>query len=83
MPIEPAKMHAAIAEICRRYGMQYWIWMPATVDLEDNDARSELLDVFEETFAGTQYLTGVFVPRRGPWRSHPAPHAAVSATMHL
>lgn len=66
MPIEPAQMHAAIADICRRYGMQYWIWVPATVDLEDEDARSGLLDKFEETVAGTQYLTGVFVPGGDP-----------------
>lgn len=66
MPVDPKKMHWHIADICERYGMQYWIWMPATVDLEDADARSKLLDDFEDVFKGCDHLTGVFVPGGDP-----------------
>jgi hypothetical protein len=66
MPVSPETMHRAMGDICKRYGMQYWIWMPATVDLEDSEARVELLDAFEDMFRGCDHLTGVFVPGGDP-----------------
>jgi hypothetical protein len=66
MPVSPATMHREMADICKRYGMQYWIWMPATVDLNDPDERAKLLDEFEAVFRGCEHLTGVFVPGGDP-----------------
>lgn len=66
MPVTEAKMHAEMSNICRRYGLQYWVWVPALADLENEAERSELLDVFERMFKGCSHLTGAFVPGGDP-----------------
>jgi hypothetical protein len=34
MPVPPAEMNIHISEICAAYGIENWIWTPATCDLK-------------------------------------------------
>src|SRR5690242_294082 len=38
------EMNKAIGEICHRYGLDYWLWLPAEFDLHDTGKRTRLLD---------------------------------------
>ena len=65
------QMNRAIGEICRRYGMDYWVWVPATFDLKDAAKRAEYLARFREFSADTPTLSGVFFPGGDPGSNPP------------
>lgn len=71
MKVPRREMTRAMSEICTRYGMDYWVWTPATVNLKDAAARNKLLVKFEEVFADAPSLTGVFVPGGDPGSNAP------------
>ncbi len=71
MAIPPAEMHRRMSEICARYGMAYWLWMPAEVDLRDAQKRAKLLKENEALYRGCSHLTGVFVPGGDPGDNPP------------
>ena len=64
-------MHRRVSEICARYGMAYWLWMPANIDLRDSAKRAGLLKKNEAIFRGCAHLTGVFVPGGDPGDNAP------------
>jgi hypothetical protein len=64
-------MNRAIGEICRRYGMDYWVWVPATFDLKDATRRAEYLARFREFSTDTPTLSGVFFPGGDPGSNPP------------
>lgn len=65
------EMNRAIAEICRRYGLDYWVWTPVSVDLNDKDRAARLLEEFSEVFRESPALAGVFVPGGDPGHNPP------------
>jgi hypothetical protein len=67
------EMNRAISLICRRYGMDYWVWWPVDFDLRDahGKRRAQMLVSFEEFLRGTSELTGVFVPGGDPGDNPP------------
>jgi hypothetical protein len=65
------EMNRAIGEICRRYGMDYWVWVPATFDLKDAAKRAEYLARFREFSTDTPTLSGVFFPGGDPGSNPP------------
>ena len=71
MAVPPTEMHRSLSRICARYGMAYWLWMPATVDLNDAKKRAELLRNNEVILRGCSHLTGVFVPGGDPGDNAP------------
>lgn len=71
MPVPPDQMHRRMSEICARYGMQYWLWMPASVDLGNPTKRAALLEKNQEIYRGCDHLTGVFVPGGDPGDNPP------------
>lgn len=71
MKVPRREMNRAMSEICQRYGLDYWVWTPATVDLKDAAARGKLLAQFEELFADVPSLAGVFVPGGDPGSNEP------------
>lgn len=71
MKIPRKEMNRAMTEICRKYGLDYWVWTPADIDLKDAAKRAALLDKFDEMFAGSRVLTGVFVPGGDPGSNPP------------
>src|SRR5262249_38681328 len=50
MPLPRAVMSRKLSEICERYEMDYWIWVPADFDLRDNAKRAEHLEKHEALF---------------------------------
>jgi hypothetical protein len=67
------EMNRAMSLICRRYGMDYWIWLPVEFDLKDPGGKrsSSMLKWFEQYLRDTPELTGVFVPGGDPGHNPP------------
>jgi hypothetical protein len=71
MAVPPAEMHRSLSEICARYGMAYWLWRPAAIDLKDAKKRAKLLQENEAIYRGCSHLTGVLVPGGDPGDNAP------------
>lgn len=65
------EMNRAMSDICDRYGLEYWVWVPADFDLKNTALRSQSLDRYKEFFRDTKQLTGVFFPGGDPGRNPP------------
>jgi hypothetical protein len=64
-------MNRAIGEICDRYGLDYWVWAPADIDLKDTQRRTQELERYAEFFRDTPTLTGIFFPGGDPGHNPP------------
>ena len=71
MKVPRREMNRAISEICDRYGLDYWVWVPADFDLADQALRRQMLDRYEELFRDCRELTGIFFPGGDPGRNPP------------
>lgn len=71
MKVSRREMNRAMSGICRKYGLDYWVWTPADVDLADKAKRDALLEKFDEVFDDSATLTGVFVPGGDPGHNPP------------
>lgn len=71
MKVSRREMNRALSGICKKYGLDYWVWTPADVDLADKAKRNELLAKFDEVFDDSATLTGVFVPGGDPGHNPP------------
>ena len=65
------EMNRIIGQISRRYGLDYWAWIPADFDLNDGVKRAALLARCEEFFRDTPELTGIFFPGGDPGKNAP------------
>lgn len=65
------EMNRAIGEICQRYGLNYWVWVPADFDLRDEARRREMLAKCDQFFHDTPELTGFFFPGGDPGSNPP------------
>jgi len=70
--LAPEVMNIKISEICRDYGMDYWIWTPAEYDLKDTEKRSADLKQYEEFFKKVPRLNDIFFPGGDPGHNHPS-----------
>lgn len=59
-------MNRAMSEICRRYGLDYWAWIPVEFDLKDTARREQMLAQCKEFFTDSPELTGIFFPGGDP-----------------
>lgn len=66
MPLSRAEMNRRVSAICAKYGIQYWLWMPADFDLRDARARDDALAAFERLSNDTPRLDAIFVPGGDP-----------------
>lgn len=71
MKVPRREMTHAMSEICRRYGLDYWVWTPADFDLHNAAKRAALLERFDELFTDSVTLTGIFVPGGDPGDNPP------------
>ena len=71
MKVPRREMNRNIGEICDRYGLDYWVWIPADFDLKDSARRTQLLDQSEELFRDTKTLTAVSFPGGDPGSNPP------------
>jgi hypothetical protein len=75
MTVTRAAMNLKLSEICAKYGLEYWLWMPVmehreeqegTVALETEEERQALLDQWEKLYSELPRLDGVFIPSSDP-----------------
>ena len=71
MKFSRRQMNRAIGEICNRYGLDYWVWLPAEFDLKNNALRAKLLDDSEQFFRDTPTFTAVSFPGGDPGDNPP------------
>ncbi len=71
-PVPRDEMTRAVSDICARYGLEYWLWVPADFDLLDTARRSEALDRIEAMARDLPRLDAIFVPGGDPGHN-PAP----------
>jgi hypothetical protein len=71
MKVPRAEMNHAIGEICQRYGLDYWAWVPADFSLKDEVRRAQLLKQCEEFFRATPVFTGFTFPGGDPGDNPP------------
>lgn len=71
MKVPRREMNRAIGEICKRYGLDYWVWIPADFDLNDKALRAAFLGRCDEFFKDTPELTGIFFPGGDPGKNSP------------
>lgn len=64
-------MNREMSKICQRYGLEYWVWVPADFHLQDTAKRRAFLQRFEEMAAESVELSGVFVPGGDPGDNPP------------
>lgn len=70
--VSRAEMNRAMGESCRKYGVAYWVWTPATVDLKDPAARAGHLKEHEAFYQNTPNLDAIFVPGGDPGDNDPS-----------
>ena len=71
MKVSRREMNREMSRICQRYGLEYWVWVPADFDLHHAAERAEFLQRFEEMAGESVELTGVFVPGGDPGDNPP------------
>ncbi|MGC9054456.1 MAG: alpha-glucuronidase family glycosyl hydrolase, partial [Candidatus Hydrogenedens sp.] len=71
MPVSRREMNRAISEICKKYGLDYWVWTPADFDLNDKEKREDMLKRHEELYKDCPVITGVFFPGGDPGDNPP------------
>ncbi len=71
MKISRREMNREISRICKKYTIEYWIWLPADFELKEAPKRATFLKRFEEMVAETPQLDGVFVPGGDPGDNSP------------
>lgn len=69
--ISPEEMNVKMSEICNSYDIEYWVWTPATVDLQDMELRREQLELHETNYKKVPRLDNIFFPGGDPGHNHP------------
>lgn len=65
-PVPRDVMTRAVSEICARYGLEYWLWIPADFDLGETSRRDEALARIEAMARDLPRLDAIFVPGGDP-----------------
>jgi hypothetical protein len=55
-------MNRNISEICKQYGLEFWMWSPGRFHLTDEEMRDKVLRTAEVTYSGLPRVDGVFFP---------------------
>lgn len=71
MPLDRLTMNRRMSEICRDYGLDFWVWTPAVFNLEEAEERAAHLDEHEQMYATVPTLTAVFFPGGDPGANPP------------
>ena len=71
MRVARDEMNIAIGEICQRYDLAYWIWVPALFDLGDAERRAKELEHHDAFFEACPRLDAFFFPGGDPGNNPP------------
>src|SRR5262245_55243520 len=66
MKVPRPEMNLAMAEICARYDVDYWLWVPVEFKLPDPEKQQAFLKQQEELYRECRRLDAVFVPGGDP-----------------
>lgn len=66
MPVPRHEMNVAMGNICAKYDLEYWVWVPVEFQLPDAKKETEFLDQQEAFYRDCKHLTGVFIPGGDP-----------------
>lgn len=69
--LAPDVMNAKISSICDKYGLDYWVWVPAQFDLTDTVKRNRYLQHIEKICRMSVRVNGVFFPGGDPGDNPP------------
>jgi len=64
-------MNAKMSEICNNYGLDYWAWTPADVDLSDAAKFKAEVEKHAQFYKSCVRLDGIFFPGGDPGSNHP------------
>ncbi|VAX15257.1 FIG01098537: hypothetical protein [hydrothermal vent metagenome] len=65
------EMNVEISKICDAYDVDYWVWIPAQVDLSIDSLRRKEIEKHEAFYKATPRLNNVFFPGGDPGDNHP------------
>jgi hypothetical protein len=71
MKLPRDEMNIKMAQICDKYDLDYWIWAPAEIALDDKEKKEALLARHEAFFKDCPRLDGVFFPGGDPGDNPP------------
>ncbi|HET7115381.1 MAG TPA: hypothetical protein VFI29_02760 [Hanamia sp.] len=71
MKVPRKEMNVKMSEICNNYGLEYWVWTPADVDLSDKVKFEAEVEKHAELYKETPRLDGVFFPGGDPGENDP------------
>jgi hypothetical protein len=71
MKVDRAEMNNKMGDICEKYGMDYWVWTPAEVDLSDKAKFDAEIKRHSKFYKGCTNLDNVFFPGGDPGHNHP------------
>ncbi|MBL8851266.1 MAG: hypothetical protein JNG89_16410 [Planctomycetaceae bacterium] len=71
MPVGRREMNKAISEICEKYDLEHWVWIPAEFALTDAAQRAAHLKQHEQFSQDCARLNGLFFPGGDPGNNHP------------
>ena len=71
MKVPRKEMNRKMSEICNSYGLDYWVWTPADVDLADKAKFEEEVRKHVEFYKDCPRLDGVFFPGGDPGDNDP------------
>ncbi len=64
-------MNVRLSEICAQYGLDFWMWIPATFDLTDKEKRAAGLAEHEALYRSCPLVSHIFFPGGDPGDNHP------------
>lgn len=71
MKVSKEEMNQHISTICKNYGLDYWIWTPADIDLSNEKLFQAEVKKHSEYYRNCPHLSHVFVPGGDPGDNHP------------
>lgn len=71
MKIPREEMNIKMSQICKNYGLDYWVWTPADIDLSDEAKFKAEVKIHSDFYKSCPKLDGVFFPGGDPGGNHP------------
>ncbi|MBK8946256.1 MAG: hypothetical protein IPM32_13445 [Ignavibacteriae bacterium] len=65
------EMNIELSKICDNYDIDYWVWIPATVDLSNDSLFNAEVEKHEAYYKETPRINDVFIPGGDPGHNHP------------
>src|SRR5690606_37390767 len=72
MVMSRLEMNTKLSELCGKYGIDFWMWIPATFDLTDKELRAAGLANHEEIYKTSPRVDDVFFPGGDPGDNPPS-----------